>query len=223
MKVLGVPVAHKEFIKAQLRMKSAEQLRLLERIPAVESVQAGWLLLSFCAATCSNCWLRTVCPELFAEFVADHDRNVWRCLAEILRVGDVERSSIASSSLPLTLGGVGVGGVLRIWDAAYWGSWVDCLEMVECPIVCPHSCRCGRLLDAFGHHRAACSRSGVLGRRGFAVESAVAQICREGCTSVHNVMFRDLDISPPQNSDGQRLEVVAEGLTLFGGCRKAEV
>ena len=31
------------------------------------------------------------------------------------------------------------------------------------------SCRC-----ALGHHRAACSRSGVLGRRGFAAESAVA-------------------------------------------------
>ena len=39
------------------------------------------------------------------------------------------------------------------------------------------SCRCGRLLDALGHHRAACSRSGVLGRRGLAVESA--QICRK--------------------------------------------
>ena len=26
-----------------------------------------------------------------------------------------------------------------------------------------------------------------------------------------NVMIRDLDISPPQNSDGRRLEVVVEG------------
>ena len=57
-------------------------------------------------------------------------------------------------------------------------------------------------------------RSGVLGRRGFAVESAVAQICREGGAGVStNVMLRDLDISPPRNSDGRRLEVVAEGLT----------
>ena len=29
-------------------------------------------------------------------------------------------------------------------------------------------CRCGRLLDIFGHHRAACATIGVLGRRGFA-------------------------------------------------------
>ena len=36
-----------------------------------------------------------------------------------------------------------------------------------------------------------------------------------------NVMLRNLDISPPQNSDGRRLEVVAEVLTLFGGCQLA--
>ena len=42
------------------------------------------------------------------------------------------------------------------------------------------TCRCGRPLDSFGHHRAACSRAGVLGRRGFAVESIGARICREG-------------------------------------------
>ena len=46
-------------------------------------------------------------------------------------------------------------------------------------------CRCGRSLDAFGHHHAACSRAGVLGRRGFA------------------------------------LEVVADGLPLFGGAQLA--
>ena len=41
--------------------------------------------------------------------------------------------------------------------------------------VCALLCVCGRRLDVFGHHRAACSRAGVLGRRGFAVESALAQ------------------------------------------------
>ena len=38
VKVLGVPVGHEEFIKAQLETKSMEQLRLLETIPAVEEV-----------------------------------------------------------------------------------------------------------------------------------------------------------------------------------------
>ena len=40
-------------------------------------------------------------------------------------------------------------------------------------------CRCGRPLDPCGHHRAACSRAGLLGRRGFAAESAAARVCRE--------------------------------------------
>ena len=42
-----------------------------------------------------------------------------------------------------------------------------------------HACRCGRQIDQFGHHRAACARAGVLGRRGFALESAAGRICRE--------------------------------------------
>ena len=41
------------------------------------------------------------------------------------------------------------------------------------------SCRCGRLLDAFGHHCAACARVGMLDRRGFTLESTAARICRE--------------------------------------------
>ena len=41
-------------------------------------------------------------------------------------------------------------------------------------------CRCGRPLDALGHHRAACATAGVLGRRGWALESVAARVCREG-------------------------------------------
>ena len=84
------------------------------------------------------------------------------------------------------------------------------------------TCRCGRPLDAFGHHRAACSTVGVLGRRGFAAENAIAQICREGGARVStNIMLRDLDITPSHRSDARRLEVIAEGLTLFGGSQLA--
>ena len=39
--------------------------------------------------------------------------------------------------------------------------------------------RCGRPLDCLSHHRASCSRAGVLGRRGYALESAAAWVCRE--------------------------------------------
>ena len=39
-----------------------------------------------------------------------------------------------------------------------------------------HMCRCGRRVDSFGHHRASCTRTGALGRRGFALESAAARV-----------------------------------------------
>ena len=43
----------------------------------------------------------------------------------------MERGAIASTLLPLTLGGLGVSGAQRLRDAAHWGSWADCLEMVR--------------------------------------------------------------------------------------------
>ena len=83
-------------------------------------------------------------------------------------------------------------------------------------------CRCGRSLEVFGHHRAACSRAGVLGPQGFAVESVAARICREGGARVAtNLTVRDMDLRPPNVNDGRRLEVVADGLPLLGGVQLA--
>ena len=84
-----------------------------------------------------------------------------------------------------------------------------------------HTCWCGRRFDKFGHHRASCARAGVLGRRGFALE-AIARVCREaGGRVTQYVMVRDLDLAEPQPADGRRLEVVVDGLPLFGGCQLA--
>ena len=83
----------------------------------------------------------------------------------------------------------------------------------------PHSlvrCRCGRPFDPFGHHRAACARTGELGRRAVAVESAGARVCREaGGRVAVKVMVRDMDIAAPDPRDGRRLEIVVDGLPLF--------
>ena len=40
-----------------------------------------------------------------------------------------------------------------------------------------HTLRCDSKIDKFGH---SCARAGVLGRRGFALKSATARVCREG-------------------------------------------
>ena len=78
-----------------------------------------------------------------------------------------------------------------------------------------HTCRCGRPLDVFGHHRAACANVCVLGRRGFALESAAARVCREAGGRVStNVLIRDLDIALPEQFDERRIEVIVDGLPL---------
>ena len=71
------------------------------------------------------------------------------------------------------------------------------------------ACGCGRLLDAFG-------------RRGFALESAMVRICREGGARVMtNVLVRDLDLNLHDHVDARRLDIVADGLPLFGGVQLA--
>ena len=68
----------------------------------------------------------------------------------------------------------------------------------------------------------ACAEAGVLGRRGYALESAAARVCREAGTRVGtNILVRDLDLVPQGWQDGRRLEVVAEGLPLFHGAQLA--
>ena len=81
-------------------------------------------------------------------------------------------------------------------------------------------CRCGHRLDKFGHHRAACSRVGVLGKRGFPLECAAAQVCREAGGRVStNVFVRDL--AAFNALDNRRVEVIADGLPLWHGAQLA--
>ena len=89
------------------------------------------------------------------------------------------------------------------------------------PLTARH-CRCGLPLDSRGHHRAACARVGILGRRGYPLENVVVRICREaGRRVTTNVLVRDLDLAEPNAADARRLEVVADGLPLFGGAQLA--
>ena len=79
------------------------------------------------------------------------------------------------------------------------------------------TCRCGRQLDMFGHHRAACAEAGVLGKRGFNL--AAAQIGREaGARVATNVWVRDMDLGEFNALDGRRLEVVADGSSFWRGA-----
>ena len=69
-------------------------------------------------------------------------------------------------------------------------------------------CQCGRPVDVLGHHRAACGEAGVLGRRGWPLESVAARICREAGARVRtNVYVRDMDLATRRTLDGRGLEV----------------
>ena len=75
---------------------------------------------------------------------------------------------------------------------------------------------CGRPLDPCGHHRAACAQAGMLGRRGYTLESIMARICREAGGRV-----RDMDVQAPLAGDSRRLEAVVDGLPVRGGAQVA--
>ena len=66
----------------------------------------------------------------------------------------------------------------------------------------PARCRCGRPLDAFGDHRAACATSGALRTRAVPVERTLARILREAGARVHmHVPLAHMNLDPPPAMD----------------------
>ena len=64
--------------------------------------------------------------------------------------------------------------------------------------------------------------AGILGYRGYPMESVMARICREAGAPVRtNVMVRDLDLGAFNHLDGRRLEIIADGLPLWRGAQLA--
>ena len=112
---------------------------------------------------------------------------------------------------------------MATWSWRIVSSVVHCGRRLWLPIPpSDRDCRCGLPLDPRGHHRAACATAGVLGRRGFALESAAARVCREaGARVSSNVRVQDMDLVRPDALDNRRLEIVADGLPLFLGAQLA--
>ena len=96
-------------------------------------MQSAWLLLLHCASTRANYQLRVVRPECVLEFARAHDENMWRGLCTILEVPTTacSRNARDVSSLPLSLGGLGLRSATRTRVSAYWASWADTLPMVQ--------------------------------------------------------------------------------------------
>ena len=83
-------------------------------------------------------------------------------------------------------------------------------------------CRCRRILDPLGDHRSACAQAGVLRSRGVPLEKAAARVYREaGARVTTNTRLMDLNIDNIQRQDDRRIEVIANGLPLWGGVQLA--
>ena len=117
VKILGTPVGHRT---------------LLDRIPHVQDLQSAWLILLHCAATRANNQIRCVSPGGAAQFAHHHDEQIWECVCHILQLDptDVEAGR-ELSTLPLSMGGLGLRSASRLRESAFWASWVDCLEMIR--------------------------------------------------------------------------------------------
>ena len=360
LKLLGTRLGHVDFVAAFLSALREGHDVLLRRLQSVPDLQSAWLLLSMCAATRANYYLRALPPSATEQFAAGHDDAMWQTLAALLggippgKSNGLEREIAA---LPFRLGGLSLRSARRTAPAAWWASWVDafgtiakrqpglarrliaeldradgptaqCLKDVVAshrvleaegfqdapswtdtaagvrppatpqrhgewdrgwqyqaaaareehardtsilPLLPPTAqallrsqagpcggrvfttmptswdttmpdaelrvlllrrlrlaialadrrCRCRRLLDPYGDHRAACPTAGVLGNRGAPLERAVARVCREAGARVSvNAFVRDLNIDAAPG-DGRRLEVVANGLPLWGGAQIA--
>ena len=133
IKVLGTPLGHPDYVATHLEEMRRKHDVLLQAIPTVPDVQSAWLFLLHFVSARDNCLLRVVRPEWVDQFALSHDESVWSCLCTILRIPanmGHEHTKI-TSTLPVSLGGLGLRSALRTCVAAYWASWADALAKIQ--------------------------------------------------------------------------------------------
>ena len=77
--------------------------------------------------------IRTIRPELSAEFSQRHDEQIWHCFCKLLKTPPdaVAVSASKAATLPFTSGGLGLRSAWRLREAAHWASWADTIKMVK--------------------------------------------------------------------------------------------
>ena len=107
--VLGTPFGNNAYVQPRLRPKREEHDRLLQRIPAVDVLQATCLLLHYCA--CPPCQLLVALPPgATAEYASQNDDAVTRCLCALLGLADplLLPEPTRAAHLALRFGGLGL-------------------------------------------------------------------------------------------------------------------
>ena len=151
--VLGTPVGSDAYVQHRLALKRDEHDRLLQRIPAVQDLQAAWLLLHYCAAPRANYLLRSLPPATTAAYASSHDAAVGCCLSALLGLADapLPPQPARAARLALRFGGLGLRAADTDRHAAYWASWMDTLPVIQARV--PSAAE--RLLAALRDDRAA--------------------------------------------------------------------
>ena len=135
MKVLGTPLGSPEYVAQQLHEIRTEHETLFQALQALPELQSSWLLLSLCASTRANYYLRALPPSQSRVFAASHDEAILRTLRTLLDSPGGEDEDLlwasAVAHLPMRMGGLGLRSAARMAPAAYWASWADCLHMIR--------------------------------------------------------------------------------------------
>ena len=130
VRLLGTPLGHPDFVRAQLASWSTVHDQLMQQVPTIPDLQCAWMMLLYCCAGRANYTLRVVHPGLSATFAAHHDASLRRCLSRLLGV-DPSLVYWDLASLPLSLGGLGLRSATLTSQPAFWSSWADCLGMIQ--------------------------------------------------------------------------------------------
>ena len=129
--LLGTPLGTPEFQATHLQATADQHSTLLQRIPAIQDLQAEWLLLLYCASPRCNYLLRMLRPEITQPFAQAHDTAITLALAQLLDMRDPAPTALGIAHLPLHLGGPGLTSASLLSHSAYWASWADTLPILH--------------------------------------------------------------------------------------------
>ena len=120
--VLGTPVGTQEFVLKQARDRIETELEFLRWIKKIPDLQCAWNLLLYCASPRMNHTLRTLPPDLSADYARNHDAAMRDCLAQLLQRPQIsDEASLLMTSLctmKQSHGGLGLRSAVRTAPAA---------------------------------------------------------------------------------------------------------
>lgn len=129
--VLGTPVGHPDFVLGKVQLKAQHMEEVFARLASLSHKESECQILRACLGPCKIVHLlRTVdapAARWLASDIGGRLRDAWALLLGI----SMSDGQWALSSLPASLGGLGVNDPRSWWKAAQVSSWVACAPFVH--------------------------------------------------------------------------------------------